>query len=205
MPPPVDHEARRRHVVVAASRVLARSGLRGLTVREVAREAGYSTTVVTHFFKNKDELLTLVFKYNHAGHAAATEEARVRSGGDLKEIVKRTMLLEEESIDRWRVWLAYVAQLDAHPEIAAIHRDFTIEQSNRWVAILESIEVRGLLKPSLNIRSAVDRLIAAIVGMAISAIFDLEAWPPERQHALIDAELEGILKDPPKLPELASD
>jgi AcrR family transcriptional regulator len=122
VPPPVDHDEKRRRVIKVASCLLAKSGLGALTVRDVVREAGYSTTIVTHCFKNKDELLTLIFKYNHARFVTITDEALRKSGGDLKAFMTSVMLLEDHSIQWWRVWFAYIAQLDLHPEISSIHR-----------------------------------------------------------------------------------
>jgi len=59
MPLIVDHDARRREVGAIAARLIATSGLEGVTVRDVARIAGFSTAVVSHYFDNKRALLPL--------------------------------------------------------------------------------------------------------------------------------------------------
>ncbi|MGF6905403.1 TetR/AcrR family transcriptional regulator [Paraburkholderia sp. GAS348] len=104
MPAPVDHDEKHRSVIEVASRLLAKSGLSALTVRDVAREAGYSTTIDTHHFKNKDELLTLIFKYNQTWFVTITDDALRKSGGDLKAFMTSVMLLEDHSIQWWQVW-----------------------------------------------------------------------------------------------------
>jgi AcrR family transcriptional regulator len=147
MPPPVDHDEKRRRVIEVASRLLAKSGLGALTARDVAREAGYSTTIVTHYFKHKDKLLTPIFKYNHARFVTITDEALRKSGGDLKVFMTSAMLLEDHSIQWWRVWFAYLAQFGSHPDISSNRRDFTQEQRELWVVILNSMIARVLLKP----------------------------------------------------------
>src|SRR5579864_2249699 len=156
MPPPVDHDEKRRRVIEVASRLLAKSGLGALTVRDVPREAGYSTTIVTHYFKNEDELLTPIFKYNHARFVTITDEALRKSGSDLKAFMTSVMLLEDHSIQWWHVWFAYIAQLDSHPKISSIHRDFTQAQRERWVVILNSMTARGLLKGAQSASEAAD-------------------------------------------------
>ena len=48
MPKIVDHDARRAAIAEALWRVAERDGVEGVTMRAVAREAGWSTGVVTH-------------------------------------------------------------------------------------------------------------------------------------------------------------
>src|SRR5690349_1597117 len=65
-----DHTERRRLFAAAALSVISRDGLEGLTVREVAREAGFTTGALTHYFQSKDELLIAASEY-------AAEQVRV--------------------------------------------------------------------------------------------------------------------------------
>ena len=57
MPRIVDSEERRSELGAAAARVIARSGIAGATMREVAAEAGWTTGALTHYFADKQELL----------------------------------------------------------------------------------------------------------------------------------------------------
>ena len=53
----VDHDERREIFAGAALRVIMRDGIAGLTVRAVAKEAGFTTGALTHYFHSKDQLL----------------------------------------------------------------------------------------------------------------------------------------------------
>ncbi|HEY1970253.1 MAG TPA: TetR family transcriptional regulator, partial [Pseudonocardia sp.] len=60
MPPPRSTgspPARHGEIVDATVRVLARDGLSGASLRAIAREIGYTTGVVMHYFRGKEELL----------------------------------------------------------------------------------------------------------------------------------------------------
>ena len=57
MPKEVDHSARRRELADAACRVIARNGLGGTTLADVAEESGWSIGSIRHYFPNKDELI----------------------------------------------------------------------------------------------------------------------------------------------------
>jgi AcrR family transcriptional regulator len=195
MPILVDHEERRERVIDIASHLLARSGLGAVTVRDVAKAAGVSTAIVSHYFKDKDELLLLTFKRNIAQAEDNAEQALAATGGDLKAFIEPAMPLDQDRVDRWRIWLAYLAQLSSHPEIAAIQRDSAAKRIARLQTILGDLDARGRLRPGLDVRATAERLLAVIMGLAIEVLFDLDAWPPERQHAVVDAELASILLD----------
>ena len=62
MPKVVDHEERRGEVAAAVWRIVSRDGLEAATVRRVAAETGMSTSVVSHYFAGKDDLLRLAFR-----------------------------------------------------------------------------------------------------------------------------------------------
>src|SRR5919198_1840349 len=62
MPRIVDHEQRRAEVAAAVWRIVSRDGLEAATVRRVAAETGMSTSVVSHYFAGKDDLLRLAFR-----------------------------------------------------------------------------------------------------------------------------------------------
>ncbi|WP_336206609.1 TetR/AcrR family transcriptional regulator [Nonomuraea sp. LPB2021202275-12-8] len=63
MPKIVDHEARRRHIAEAVHRLIDAKGMDGVSLREVASEAGVSMGMVQHYFATKDEMLLLALQH----------------------------------------------------------------------------------------------------------------------------------------------
>src|SRR5258707_1091431 len=57
MPKEVDHSGRRRELADAACRVIARNGLAGTTLADVAEESGWSIGSIRYYFPTKDELV----------------------------------------------------------------------------------------------------------------------------------------------------
>ena len=53
MPKIVDSTERRERIASAVLAVAAREGLPNLTLRDVAREAGFTTGTVSHYFRDK--------------------------------------------------------------------------------------------------------------------------------------------------------
>src|ERR1700684_3087916 len=84
MPKEVDHDARRRELADAASRVSARTGLSATTLAQVAEESGWSIGSIRYYFPNKDELIaSALWRVGERGDERIRRRTagRVRGGG----------------------------------------------------------------------------------------------------------------------------
>jgi AcrR family transcriptional regulator len=63
MPKRVDHQQRRREIADALLRVVGVHGLHGMSLREVAAEAGVSLRLVQYYFPSKEQLLLFTADY----------------------------------------------------------------------------------------------------------------------------------------------
>lgn len=194
MPIYVDHHARRRQVVAVASRLIAKAGLDAVTIRDVADAAGCSTAIVSHYFHNKRELLFLTYQ-GTIDRATERSEATF-AVDDLRGFLAEIMPLDEERLMEWKIWLAFWAKAAADPEIADVQRNCVLTMRGRILAVLERLERGGHLVPGLDLEHHARRLLATITGMAIEVMFDPLDWPNERQHALIDPELNALYRAP---------
>jgi TetR/AcrR family transcriptional repressor of bet genes len=71
---------RRRQLIEATTAVIARQGLAGTRIADVAREAGVSYGVVNFYFKSKDQLLADTLDHLAADYEAAAAEALAAAG-----------------------------------------------------------------------------------------------------------------------------
>jgi len=192
MPIYVDHHARRRQVVAVASRLIATAGLDAVTIRDVADAAGCSTAIVSHYFHNKRELLFLTYQ-GTIDRATERSEATF-AVDDLRGFLAEIMPLDEERLMEWKIWLAFWAKAAADPAIADVQRNCVLTMRGRILAVLERLERSGHLVPGLDLEHHARRLLVTITGMAIEVMFDPLDWPNERQHALIDPELNALYR-----------
>ena len=61
MPRTVDRDQRRAELIARAAQLIATKGIDGLTIRSVAKAAGVSTGVVSHYFSDKRDLLQTTY------------------------------------------------------------------------------------------------------------------------------------------------
>jgi len=96
VPREVDIDSRDRELRAATLRVVADRGVAGVTIRRVATELGRSTTAITHYVTDRDDLLAravdgVLTEWRHEAEAVVREaedplwafvDLSVRSGGD---------------------------------------------------------------------------------------------------------------------------
>src|SRR3954452_21779823 len=124
LPKRVDHDERRRQLTGALLRIASTRGLRAVTMREVAAEAGVSLRLVQYYFTDKRTLL-------HSGLAelAARLDRRVKAraaaaGGDLTvrqvfDVVLGSILPSDEAGRADQLaWTAYYATGLTEPAFA---------------------------------------------------------------------------------------
>jgi AcrR family transcriptional regulator len=190
MPISVDHDQRRATVISAAIRLIAKAGLEGVTVRDIADAVGCSTAVVSHYFHNKRELLFLTYRATIDRATERWEAVYAASKGDIRAYLAELMPLDEERLMEWQ-------------EIAEAQRQCVIHARAQILRALDALHARGHLRPEVDRAFAARRVLATITGMTVQVMFDPTDWPNERQHEVVDAELRPLFR-PAHLPaELA--
>jgi AcrR family transcriptional regulator len=191
MPKVVDAEERRHTLAAAAARVIARSGVSGATMREVAAEAGLTTGSLTHYFSDKRELLLFTLQ------ASLEQRRRVRprpSDADgaalLRTVLEGVLPTDESARLHWIVTIAFCAQAVTDDALAAEQR----EAYRGFVATVTGVLERGAADGSLIVgddrKTDAEHLIAIADGIALQALFDQTAWPSSRQLDHLHGALE---------------
>jgi len=194
MPKVVDHEARRREIGEAVWRAVARGGMEGATVREIAGEAGFSTGVLAHYFGGKDALILHALRVS-VERAVERFEGRMRGevGLDvLRAAAHEALPLDEDRREEFRTWLQFWA--------LAAESEAVREEQNNWYALwrgavqamIEAAQERGELRADLDVSREASTLVALVDGVGLQALFEPDRLPAEAQLALVDAHLSRL-------------
>lgn len=180
MPKQVDHLERRQAIAEAAIASIAEHGLDGAKLTRIAKAAGVTTGAVTHYFEDKDAVLL-----------AALDEVCRRLMQKLGEVDQRPVVeqladalpLDRQSLDEWRVWIAFWGRAAFVPALARVHRAY-------YQAIEDELTLAmgGTAKAALNAAA----IIAAIDGIGIRVCLEPDLWPAERQRELLTHILSPI-------------
>jgi AcrR family transcriptional regulator len=192
VPKQVDHEQRRHDVATVAAGLVAAHGRRALTVRNVADAAGYSTTVVSHYFDDLADLLHETYRLAVVRARRRVEVVLTDDPGDLRGLIEAVLPLDAEREADWRIWLSFWSEALSSPAFADEQRARTRSTTERIASCLRHLVDQGRLDSVVDIERAADRLSAMIPGIASEAIFDPQKWSTELQRRVVDDELAAL-------------
>lgn len=194
MPKIVDHDERRREVIAAVVRVIARSGIDSSTVRSIAREAGISTGNLAHYFANKDDILTSALELSHD---------RIKQRWDLKldglagmaalrELVLDNLPLDEERQVETRLEMSYWARALALPGVLDVQRREASELFRRISRLVDEARKMGEITSTESTRSIAEYLLALIDGLSVHAILYPDRLSATFQRRLVEDRLAAL-------------
>ncbi|HEY1492607.1 MAG TPA: TetR family transcriptional regulator, partial [Steroidobacteraceae bacterium] len=128
MPKIVDHEQRRNEIALVACRVVAQHGFDQATIVRIAREAGYTTGMVAHYFDTKQDIVTAALRL-----ILRRIEERLTPSGTQEQPGLLALLTEALPVDETRYiecafWIAFWGQVPADRRLkrinAWLHREY---------------------------------------------------------------------------------
>ncbi|MGW0579384.1 TetR/AcrR family transcriptional regulator [Streptomyces sp. NPDC002920] len=193
MPKIVDHDARRREIVEAVWALIARRGLDAVTMRELAAEAGYANGALSGYFRNKDEILQSAFQHAFDATNVRARQAIGEQQGltALRLLCREIMPLDELRLLEARVVIAFWDRALHDERMAAVHEAVMTTWRAQMHGYLQQARLDGDVTTATPDEAIIDSLLAALMGLQITALF-APAATPERQEAVLD-ELLGAL------------
>ncbi len=196
MPKRVDHEQRRREIVEAAWRLVARGGFAAATMREIASEAGFANGALKYYFDSKDDLLIAAFQHTfYRVNERAALSIGDRTGLEAIRLLCLEMLpLDDERRVEARVAVAFWDRAATSMPMRKIHADSFAIWRNWMENELQVARRMGAVDADIPDRQIVDEFLAVSAGLRIMPILEGGVTEPLGQVELIDAivtRLEG--------------
>lgn len=191
----VDIGARRRELAEALWRVIRRDGLERASVRNVAREAGFSMGALRHYFSTQDELLAFAMRLVIERARGRIEALDLSSRGsrEAAELVLREVLpLDSERVAEAEVWLALTGRALVDPTLRAIRAESY--DLLEWLCrrMICSLVESGETLPGLNVELEAGRLYAVIDGLAMHAVVRPERATADLVSSVLERHLDGL-------------
>ncbi|MGH8267668.1 MAG: TetR/AcrR family transcriptional regulator, partial [Steroidobacteraceae bacterium] len=124
MPKIVDHDQRRDEIALVACRVVATHGFDQATIVRIAREAGYTTGMVAHYFDTKQQIiiaaLRLILRRIEARLTAAAQD----DDAELLALLAEALPIDPPRFTECAFWIAFWGQMSA---------DRRLKRINGWV------------------------------------------------------------------------
>jgi AcrR family transcriptional regulator len=192
MPKKVDHDARREELVLAAWRVIAANGIDEVTIRDIARESGFSSGVLAHYFKNKDDLLAHALRLSHT-RIRKRYDAEVetpKAADALRAILIDNLPMDEQRELETRIEMSFWARALRNEELHEIQQ----EESETLRALLRELVEKAKKDKAIakkHDREAILELLGAMIdGISLHALLYPDRLPPKRQAAVMEFALQ---------------
>jgi AcrR family transcriptional regulator len=189
MPAKVDADDRRRRLVLAAAEIIAAEGIGALTNQRIAERLSASTTVVTHYFRNKRELVLHTYETMASRSRARVEQAIENSADPLAAGLHALLPLDAETLVEWKVWLAYQGMSVGDRELTDIWASRSASAVERIARLLAADMAGGRIPSPIDTENEAGRLFALVQGMSFQSLVDPAHWPSPRLRHIVDLEL----------------
>jgi AcrR family transcriptional regulator len=190
MPKIVDHAQRRDEIALVACRVVAEHGFDQASMVRIAREAGYTTGMLAHYFDSKQDIviaaLRLILK--------RIDERLARAAGsntrpDLPALLTEALPVDEQRRTECAFWTSFWGQVTA---------DRRMKRINAWVhreymRLFERCLAQGWAEwpdwPPATREQVLRSLVTFINGLTASAVANPGDWPPQTQIGQLRLQL----------------
>ncbi|MBX6169654.1 MAG: TetR family transcriptional regulator [Thermobispora bispora] len=194
MPKIVNHEERRGEVVAAARRVILREGIEAATTRAIAREAGYSNGVLTHYFADKDEILVSALE---ASHRRIAERLREKLSGRtglaaLREVLLDNVPLDDERAGETGLEVGFWGRSLTSPALLEVQRREAAELRYLVTSLLRSAAEAGEIRTDEDLEDVAERLLALVDGLSVHRLLYPSHVTRERLERLVPREIERL-------------
>lgn len=193
MPKVVDHDERRKHIAHAVLGVVAREGVRGVTIRHVAEEADWSVGVLSHYFVDKQALLiaalreatAVVAERMYATAAIADPIERIRA------LLEAGMPLDDERTATCRIFYYFQAEGVVDDDLSAeLARNYAAWRGAVRAAVI-SAQALGRFA-DLEPGALAESLVGLAEGLGVQGMFDGKAMPPARLRQRLSQTLHRL-------------
>ena len=191
MPKIVDHDERRLELVDATWRIIARHGLEGATMREIATEAGFANGALKPYFPTKDTLLE--FAFGHVFNRTNKRIAEVTAGKSglaaLRAFCLEVLPLDEERVNEARIVIPFWQKAVNDPQKAQIHQ----QSMEEWLALIRRHLAEARKAGDVGTAVADAALAGQLLNMLLGAQIAAALARDGRTDPALADQLEGFL------------
>ncbi len=184
----LDHDKRRRDIAWITIELIAREGLEAATIRRIAAEAGSSTTAITHYFVDKQELLVWTFQVLSAEGEQQFKDALQRDPADMAGALLTMVPWCPANIRRWKAYLAFWDGAARNAELATL----LARSTNVGTGYLQQL-LGSNATAQADLGKASQLLNAVIQGSALQMLVDQRNWSEDRIRFALEEALELVL------------
>lgn len=186
---------RRLEVSAAAWRVIVREGLDRASMRAIAQELGCTTGVVTHHFRNKQELILFALnqvteRLQKAMQVAIEEVSGVER---LVEMLSSFLPIDRERQEILKVWVAFLGYAVGRESLMAEHQNSAAQLREIIIQELQDLQSAQLIRSDIKLEIEANALLALANGVSLDSLIQAKRLSPNQQKIVIQRYVNRLL------------
>lgn len=181
----IDSDTRRQDIARITIDLIAREGLAAATIRRIAAEAGSSTTAITHYFDDKEELLVWTFQVLSAEGEQRFENVFEQDPSDIVGALLTMVPWCPANVRRWKAYLAFWDGASRNHQLASL----LTQSTNAGIVQFQRLLSRRSI-PQNHLEKSCRLLSAVIQGLAMQMLVDQASWNEEKIRSALEEAFE---------------
>jgi len=205
-PRTASREARRQQLIDATMKCIARKGLGGTTLSDVAKEAGLSQGIVNLHFESKDNLLTetlasLAGEYREK-FDKALDNSRDGAADKLAAIMEHDLRPSICNRRKLAIWFAFWGEVKSRPTYQRMCAEWDQRYDDVVASLCEQIISEGGYE-NISPTSVTYALASMINGLWLSCLISPNTWSRDAARTAVMDYLASMFPDHYPLENLA--
>lgn len=168
--------------------------MKGASLRAIARELESTTGVLTHYFRNKDELLLFVLEtiMNRLGEIMVQAAEGIEGLQRLKVMMLAILPTTPELVTIWRAWLAFVGAALEHPGLVNEHQRHYTNLKGFIYEEFAALQAAGQIGSNLDLDFEAAAWIATFDGIGVNMIAAPQSYSQQQLDTLVSRYLKTL-------------
>ena len=192
-------EVRRRLLIEATTRSIARHGYSGTTIEQICAEGQVSRGLINHHFGSKEELIMQAYQqvcdtwtvYTLAGIEDSADPALA-----LRQCIDKNFDSSMFNTENLRIWLGFWSVIPKYPKLSKLDRALYKVDLNIYKGIFERLATAHGL--AIDTDKQATGLMALITGLWLHAALDPATFRATQAKAVCMASIAHLLQVPEK-------
>jgi TetR/AcrR family transcriptional repressor of bet genes len=191
MPKIVDHAQRRDEIALVACRVVAERGFEQASMVRIAREAGYTTGMLAHYFDSKQDIIIAALRLIlRRIDERLSGPLQAGSRPDLLDLLLEALPVDDHRRTECAFWTTFWGQVTADKRMKRINAWVHREYMRLFERCLAQSWVQWAQWPASTREQVLRSLVTFINGLTASAVANPGDWSASKQIAQLRLQLE---------------
>lgn len=188
MPKIVDVEAVKMRIVEATWKVIVSEGIQSVSMRRVAAQAGCTTGLITHHFRDKDQLVTYAYRLV-LDRMIADATSRVQQEGTVAERLLAAVEAIEPTGAKMKQLTVVLMNFWGQAAFNARYAARCRQDYKRWRELIDRVVRQGIrtgeLVPDTDVRTLTDLITLLSDGLSVGMTLTPRDYPARQRRAIL--------------------